>query len=161
MTSKNPKPTFNPWPYSIGAFFVVAILAAVGWVAFCIGHGTDLVAADYYEQEVEYQNQLNRMERARELSSQASVAYVVEEDAIRIQLPPDHAVSGARGVIHLYRPSQVDLDQTFRLQTDDGGEQRLEALQLKGGLWDIRVQWSVDGQEYFVSKRITITRPTT
>ena len=159
MSDEKRPTTFNPWPYSIVAFFAVAILAAVVWVVFCIGHGTDLVAADYYEQEMEYQAQLDRIERADELSDQASVTYLAEEDSIRIQLPPNHAASGARGVIHLYRPSQAQLDQKYRLQPDATGVQRLKALNLQNGLWDVRVQWVVDGQDYFVSKRFTITRP--
>ena len=159
MSEGKVKQPFNPWPYSIGGFFAVAILAAIGWVMFCIGHGTDLVAADYYEQEVEYQDQMNRVGRAQELSSQVAIAYDTELDRIRVQLPVAHAASHPQGSIHLYRPSEANLDQRVRLHTDDQGIQNLDAGQLKDGLWDIRLQWTVDGQEYFVSKRFTIARP--
>ena len=46
------KSRFNPWPVTIIVFFSVAICAAVGFVIFCTRQKVDLVAADYYDQEV-------------------------------------------------------------------------------------------------------------
>lgn len=156
MSTTPDKPVFNPWPWSIIGFFAVAIVAAVSWVVFCLGHGTDLVATDYYEQEMEYQNQLDRLERTRELSGRASIHYEAEGGFIRIQLPPEQAVLQPDGVIHLYRPSQADLDQTVPLQVTTVGEQRLDARSLTPGLWDVRVQWIAKGESFFVNQRIQV-----
>jgi len=149
---------FNPWPYSIIGFFVLAIVGAVVWVTFCIGHSTDLVAADYYEQEVEYQRQLDRMERTRELSGPASVSYEAGSGIIRIQLPPKHAALKPHGAIHLYRPSRAELDQIRRLEVTAAGEQLLDAQALLPGLWDVRVLWTVNGEEFFVNQKLSIAR---
>lgn len=157
MSTISKEPGFNPWPWSILAFFAVAVVAAVVWVTFCIRHGNDLVAADYYEQEVEYQSQLDRMERARELAGRASVTYQVADGFIRIQLPREHAILHPDGVIHLYRPSEAGLDQTVPLQLTDVGEQRLDARSLAPGLWDVRVQWVAQGKEFFLDEKLTIS----
>ena len=158
MNTTSKKSSFNPWPWSIIGFFAVAITAAVVWVAFCIGHSTDLVAADYYEQEVDYQSQLDRMERARELTDQASISYEAAEQCIRIRLPKEQAALNPEGLIHLYRPSQANLDQTLRLQITAVGEQRLETKSLAPGLWDVRVQWTANGKGFFLNRRITVPR---
>lgn len=158
MSTTPERPGFNPWPWSIMAFFAVAITAAVVWVAFCVSHGTDLVAADYYEQEVEYQNQLDRMEHARELGGRATVSYEAADGFIRIQLPPEHAILQPHGVIHLYRPSQAGLDQRLPLRLTATGEQQLDAQLLAPGLWDVRVRWVAQGREFFLNEKLTITR---
>lgn len=156
MSTTPHKLGFNPWPWSIIGFFSVAVMAAVVWVVFCIRHGTDLVAADYYEQEVEYQTRLDSMEHARELADRASISYEPAEGFIRIQLPPEQAILHPDGVIHLYRPSQASLDQTLPLQVTTVGEQRLNTRSLAPGLWDVRVQWIANGEAFFVNQRIVV-----
>lgn len=147
---------FNPWPYSIIGFFALAIVAVVVWVSFCVGHGSDLVAADYYEQEVEYQDQLDRMERGQTLGERASITYDVALGFIRIQVPPEQVALKAAGAIHLYRPSEADLDRTLPLEVNAAGEQRLDVQSLKPGLWEVRVRWAVEGQEFFLNEKLNI-----
>ncbi len=150
--------SFNPWPYSIVGFFSLMIVAAVVWVVFCISHGTDLVAADYYEQEIEYQQQLDRMARVRELSGPAQVSYEPAGDFILVQVPPAHAASQVSGVIHLYRPSQASLDQILPLEVTQAGEQRLKTETLAAGVWNVRLQWTAAGKEYFLEEKVFIQR---
>lgn len=156
MSIDSDKSPFNPWPYSIIGFFVIAIVAAVVWVGFCIGHSTDLVAADYYEQEVQYQDQIDRMERGQSLAGRASITYEGESGSIRIVVPPEHAALKPIGVIHLYRPSEASLDQTLRLNVSPDGEQRLDVGLLKPGLWDVRLRWTVEGSEFFLNEKLSI-----
>ena len=151
-----PSGSFNPWPYSIIGVFAVAVVAAVVWVGFCIGHSSDLVASDYYEQEVEYQNQLDRAERGQGLGSAASITYEGAAGVIRIRLPLAQAGQGMGGSIHLYRPSEADLDRLLPLELDAVGEQTVDARSLKPGLWDVRVQWTVGGQEFFRNEKLRI-----
>ena len=156
MSEPRAKSAFNPWPYSILGFFAVAIVAAVVWVVFCIGHGNDLVAADYYEQEVEYQRQIDRIERTRSLAGDASILYHAGMDRVEIRLPAVHATASPEGVIHFYRPDEAGLDETVRLEVDMEGVQQVDASRLKAGLWDVRVHWRIGGTEFFISDRLTI-----
>src|SRR5215471_8865308 len=96
-----PKRSFNPWPVSIIAFFAVAICCAVGFVIFCSRQTTDLVAADYYEQEVRYQDQLDRVHRAASLQAPATVDYDNAVRRITISLPADHVQQSPKGWIQL------------------------------------------------------------
>lgn len=158
MSANANKPGFNPWPYSIIAFFSIAIAAAAVWIVFCIGHGTDLVATDYYEQELQYQDKLDSMQRVEELAGKASVTYNTNAEMIEIQLPPEQAASNPEGVIYLYRPSQARLDQHLPLQVTAAGEQRLDARVLAPGRWDVRVQWKAQGKEFFLNEKLNIAR---
>lgn len=144
------------WPVAIAAFFTVAIIGCVSFVAFCILNPTDLVAADYYEQEVRYQGHLERLERTRTVSGATSVQHNPDLKTVTVQLPVGHLNSLKDGTIHLYRPSAASLDQRIVLQPDANGRQSIDASRLTPGLWRIRVSWSADGQEYFLDNKLTL-----
>ena len=150
----------NPWPVCIIAFFTVAIVGCAVFIVFCSRHPADLVAADYYEQEVKYQGQMDRIQRAQARAEQASVKYDSDEERIVIALPPNHSVANASGEIHLYRPSATDRDQRLRLEPDARGQQTIDARNLLRGLWRVRVSWTVEKQDYFVDQEIKVFSPT-
>jgi hypothetical protein len=156
--SNTDKRKFEPWPVAIIGFFVVAILGAVTFVVFCSMHPTDLVAADYYEQEVRYQEQMDRIERTRTQTSGASVSYESGSNQIRIQVPQEQVAGGLTGWIHLYRPSAAGLDQRVALSVNAQGQQVVDATDLMAGLWKVRVGWEVGGEEFFHSQDIDLKR---
>jgi hypothetical protein len=154
MTS-NPQ-TRNLWPWAILIAFAVFIAGMAGLIVMACSQRTDLVSGDYYEQELRYQGQLDRVERTRQLQPPATVTYDAERRQLRISLPPDHARSSARGHIHLYRPAAASLDRRLKLDLDANGIQILETQDLRPGAWRIRVSWTAAGQEYFLDQRMVI-----
>ena len=152
------KSAFNPWPVSIIVFFAVAISCAVGFVIFCMGQKVDLVAADYYEQEVRYQDQLDRVHRAASLQAPATISYDPATGRITVSLPADQPKQSLKGWIQLYRPSAANQDQKLPLQVNAAGEQIIEANGLTPGLWHVRVSWKLDGADYFFDQKLVIAR---
>lgn len=145
----------DPWPVSIVAFFIVAIAGCVAFVAFCNFHRTDLVSQDYYEQEIRYQGHMEKVARTQAFPGvNAGIEFELESQTIRIRLPEAHAK--AQGTIHLYRPSSAGMDVSMPLALDAQGSQRVSADKFAPGLWQVKVTWSVDGQEYFLERRISI-----
>ena len=67
--------TRNLWPLGIIATFVVFIIGTASLIVMACSQRTDLVSADYYEKELKFQGQIDRVERTRRAASQASVAY--------------------------------------------------------------------------------------
>jgi hypothetical protein len=147
---------WNPWPTAIITFFTVAILGFAAFVAFCNLHPTDLVAPDYYEQEVRYQAQIDRVQHARSLSETASVVYDPAHQRIVITLPPAHAGTNPTGQIRLYRPSDAGLDRQLKLEPDASGAQSINAANLRPGLWKVQVLWSSGGREFFMDKSLQV-----
>ncbi len=146
----------NPWPYAITAWFVVFITGVVTWVTFAMRQQTDLVGNDYYEQEINYQQQLDRLNRTRLINAQLAVGYDTAQDAITITLPAAQASRATTGSIQLYRPSDAKLDHKFKLAANADGSQRLDARKLRPGLWKVRVEWTVDGQGYFFDQPVVV-----
>ena len=137
----------NPWPYSIIAFFVLAILAISSWVAFAMRNNMELVRADYYVQDVLYQRQIDRLARTSALRAEIDLTYDSAARSLNLLLPQSHA-AGSTGTIHLYRPSDASLDQKFTLALSSEGSQRINVPRLRAGFWKVNVTWTREGQEY-------------
>jgi nitrogen fixation protein FixH len=147
---------WNPWPVSIIAFFTVALIGCVTFVAYCNRHPADLIAADYYEQEVRYQGHIERMQHTQGAAQAATVSYDQATRQIKIALPATQAHTGTVGQIQLYRPSELNQDRQIKFQPDINGVQAINAADLLPGLWVVRVSWTVDKQDYYVDQRIII-----
>jgi hypothetical protein len=152
---KNGK-SLNPWPICIIAFFAVAIIGCATFIVFCSRHPADLVAADYYEQEVRYQGQMDRIQHVEQGAQPATVIYNAATRRIIVSLPPQQSPSRTSGKIQLYRPSASDLDRVVKLQPNQFGVQTIDASTLVPGLWKVRVSWEVDAREYFVDQKLVI-----
>ena len=150
------KPTRNLWPTSIAAFFIIAIIFIATFIAFAVRQRDDLVSVDYYEREVRYQSQLDTMNRSQPFAMQNVVAFEPAQQEIIVTLPVDQ-ISGAKGSIHLYRPSDARLDRELPLALNNEGIQRLDAKKMSDGLWKVRVKWTTNGQEYFVEQPVIVT----
>lgn len=147
---------FNPWPVSIIVFFTIAILGCGTFITFCSRHPADLISPNYYEEEVRYQGQINRLQHTQERAALASVSYNPAGKLITVSLPPEHSRAKASGRIQLYRPSAVNLDRQIQLETNPQGIQSIDAAALLPGLWKVRVTWTVADHDYFMDQKVVI-----
>src|SRR3954469_14155038 len=74
------------WPVGIVAAFVVFICGTISLVVFACSQKQDLVSSDYYEQEIRFQGQLEKVERAYRSAQPASIAYDSAAKCIRISV---------------------------------------------------------------------------
>jgi hypothetical protein len=125
------------------------------WIVLAVRQDMDLVRADYYEHEMRYQDQIDRLGGTLALGSQIAISYSPAEQAIVVALPAAHA-SAAQGCVRLYRPADARLDREVPLRIGPDGRQRVEAKTLRGGLWKVRVEWTVDGREYYSDQPLVI-----
>jgi nitrogen fixation protein FixH len=58
--------------------------------------------------------------------------------------------------VHLYRPSSAGLDQKLKLEPDAKGVQTIDAAKLLPGLWEVRVFWTADRRDYFISRKVYV-----
>jgi hypothetical protein len=149
---------WDPWPVSIIAFFIVAIIGCVTFVVFCTRHTADLVAADYYDQEVRYQGQMDRVQRTQQRGQLASVSYDAARKQIAIALPATRSRGAATGSVQLYRPSAASLDREFKFEAGPTGVQTIDAAGLEPGLWRVRISWTIDHMDYFIDEKLIISR---
>ena len=146
----------NIWPYAIIAYFVVFITGIVAWVSFATRHDDQLVRADYYDHEIKYQSQIERVARTRALKDESIIVYHPAQKTIRITFPDELRGQNIEGNIHLYRPSDARLDKRISLSPSIDGIQQISVGGLQQGLWKLRLDWKLDDAEYYIEKSLVL-----
>ncbi len=159
MNTPEPKPVAprrSLWPYMIIGYFVIFISAMAVWIVFALRQDMDLVRKDYYEEEIRFQKHLDSAVRTQSVRSEVRADYDQAKQSILITLPVGHLAQQPRGSIQLYRPSDAKLDRQFELALDSQGRQLLDVRAIRSGLWKIRVNWNVNGQDFFFDQSLVV-----
>ena len=77
------------WPVGIAVIYIFFMVVVIGVVIFSTYHKVDLVSDDYYEQEMRYQQQIDRIERAGSLSKSVEWIYDQNLQSVTIQFPSE------------------------------------------------------------------------
>lgn len=78
----------EPWPTALVAYFIF-IGCIIAYTAWALRQRVDLVGTDYYDQEIRYQQQIDRLGRTREFARDVAAAYDAAQSVINISsLPP-------------------------------------------------------------------------
>jgi hypothetical protein len=141
--------TCNLWPHAIIAWFVIFGSAMAAWITFAVRQNLDLVRADYYEDEVHYQQHLNRLKQTLPIRDHVAIQYDALKSEMMVQLPTPPPNGKVTGRILFYRPSEAALDFEVPLGVDDQGRQQIPLGNLRAGLWKARAEWRSAGQEFF------------
>jgi len=140
----------SPWPWAIGLIMVSVLAGVIAFSARSIRSGVDLVAPDYYAQEIRHQARIEATRRALALGTNAVVAWQAGELNVSIA-----GAAGATGTVTFYRPAASALDRELPLTLDGDGRQTSQAP-LAPGLWRIRTAWSQAGQDYYLERAIVV-----
>lgn len=151
-------PIKNPWPAGLVIFFIVFIGYIVGFVIFSSSQRMDLVREDYYDQEIRFQQQIDRVQHTAPILAFAGVKYDVKDSTVTVSLPSAVAAAKVSGTINFYRPSDAGLDHEVDLVLDQHGAQTVDVRGLRTGLWKVRVEWKDKTQDYFFERRVVIAR---
>ena len=126
------------------AVYMVGIIAVV-WYTMTLD--VNLVAEDYYQQEIAYEDQIDRLKNTESLIEKPSFEKSANGQLIILSFPSD--LDPAKGQIVFYRPSDFTMDRKFKLELDDLNQQGFVVASLKTGLWKAKVTWEMEGKSYF------------
>lgn len=121
-------------------------------VVISISKNTDLVADNYYEQELKYQNQIDILKNSEKLGQSIQIDKGENEIIIRSSEPLETAK--LNGEISFYRTSNAAKDFKVKLELDPDGTQKIYSRNLDRGLWKLKMDLSEGDKKYFVEKSI-------
>jgi nitrogen fixation protein FixH len=123
----------------------------ISMVVICVRQDDiHLVTQNYYEEEIKYQDQIDKIVNASLLEYEA-MAYDAQRRLIELNLP-----KGAKGTLHLFRPSDARLDQKLDFDIQDDEANAINLSELKPGYWKIKMTWVEDETSYYLEKKINI-----
>ncbi|QNE38133.1 nitrogen fixation protein FixH [Hymenobacter sp. NBH84] len=149
-------PTRTLWPYAI----VTAFLLFGSYIGYMVSQtmrtNVDLVSPTYYQQELAYQQRIESVARTAALPVAVTITHDTAASQLQVQLPPSFAGRRIAGQLHFFRPSNLHLDFNLPLQPGSDLTQRLNTQKMARGFWRLRVEFTADGQAYFVEKDLGI-----
>ena len=138
------------------------VLAFVGFISFImyfvIQMNTEdradheLVAKDYYKQELAYQQQIDAEKKAAELGAQLKIEKFTE--GFKVSFPDNFEPKNITGKVSLYRPSNRHLDFNFPISLSNT-HLLIPDNRLVGGRWDIAIEWQYKGKSFLHKEKLT------
>lgn len=145
--------------FNWGTGIVIAFAAFICFILFFVyrmssDHHVDhqLVTEDYYQAELNYQNEIDAERNARGLDQKITTEKT--EQGLLLHFPESYQNKNIQGTVSLYRPSNEHLDfdlpaslsDPFLLIPDD---------RLLEGRWDLKIAWEDQGKTYLQKLKIT------
>lgn len=144
------------WGYGIALTYIVFFIAVMATVFFSFTKDVNLVTEDYYEQEIEYQNKINRLEETNKLNYKPSIN--VTKKFILIGFPDSLEYSKLSGKINFYRPSDHKNDFSLDLDLTSEFRQEISTDKLNIGYWKINLEWIYDNKNYLIEKSFFVEK---
>lgn len=142
------------WPTGIIiaiASFVIFILSFVYKVTFLPEYDHHLVSEDYYMDELNYQQEIDKQNKGLDLKENVTLQKVAK--GLLISFPSEFDYSKITGSISFLRLSneKIDFIQPIQLTSND---LLIEDKNLVEGRWDVKIEWTVDSKTYLLKEKI-------
>lgn len=147
------KKPINLWPYGIVLTFLIFCSFMIGFAVYSTKSKTELVAEDYYDQEIQYQQVIDGKNRMAGLSSSLELVRHAEQLVVKLPTELHQADSGH---IRFYRPSNENFDYRADWAAFENGQLTIPADQFVAGPYQLVLQLYLAGDLYFHEERITI-----
>ena len=137
------------------------VLAFIGFISFIMyfvinmntneKYDHDLVTEDYYKQELEFQNDIDKEQNSKNLST--NITWKKTDKGLVIVFPETLKAENISGKVFLYRPSnkQFDFETPISLSNHN---LLIPDKRLLDGRWNINVDWQYNGKSYLYKKEI-------
>lgn len=131
----------------------VGFVAMIGtMVFFTMREHVDLVSADYYQKELKYQDQIDRMSASKSLAVQPEVR--VSRENVTIVFP---SLEGdVNGNLNFYRPADASRDFSLPISIDSARTQVVPADRFVSGLYTVQISWTANGKNYYNETPVSI-----
>jgi hypothetical protein len=106
------------WGYKIAILYISFVAIILTGVIASTFQDYHLVRQDYYEAEIAYEDRIQEIENFKALSQKPEM--VLQGTQLALAFP--EGMQQAMGTVHLYRPSDSDLDKKYPLALVDGGQ---------------------------------------
>lgn len=141
-----------------GTGIVLAFISFISFIMYFIitmnvddKYSHDLVSEDYYADELQYQNDIDKLKKSKNLEE--NISYEKSAEGLIIKFPKTFDYKNITGKVFLYRPSnkQLDFDTAISLSKSN---LLIPDKRLVDGRWNIKVDWQYKGNSYLFKKSI-------
>lgn len=132
-----------------GGFVILIAILVIG----SMRQSFDLVAPDYYGQEIKYQNVIDAGKNQSELST--AVALTTNTNSIVFQFPPELQGKTLSGTLHFYSPVNASWDKNFPL-TVEKNTMTVNRSELRNTTYTVKMSWETEGKKYYQESELKL-----
>ena len=138
------------WGHGIAIFFACFVAFMLFLVVKSHQQNIDLVTENYYEQELKYQQQIDKVQNTKDLKEGVKVSH--SKGSIAIHFPK--MAESISGNVQIFRPSDARFDMESTLSPDVEGRQQIATTELPAGYYRIKINWKAGAKEYYTEEAI-------
>ncbi len=142
------------WGTKITLVYVGFVMLIVSLVFISATNKSELVAADYYEQELKFQDRIDAIKNEQELA--VTINYEVLTQFIALNYLTKEIKNDFKGEVLFFRPSDSKKDIEVPLKFDSEGKQMINKSLLSKGMYKMCVYWKNEGKHFYKEAMITI-----
>lgn len=146
---------FN-WGTGIVLAVTLFVIATLSVVSYLISLDFYLVSNDHYQEGVEYQQTIDKKQRAENLENPVVVLFDEPTVSIKLIFPQELLSDSLSGNVTFYRPNNPEQDKRYKLELDQEGRQSIPVGEFEEGRWKLTVEWESDSLLYIEEKNIFI-----
>ena len=142
------------WGKGILIAIIVFLAGTAVMIGIAVNSNYDLVASNYYEQGIKYQDKIDKINRTNALPEKTSIEFSGE--TVSITMPKMFSADKIKGDVKFYRPSNAGKDFKIPLQLNSENIMLIGTDKLEKGFWKIQVEWSVENAQYYNESFFTV-----
>jgi len=150
------KGKIHPWALGISILIALFIIGTVILVIVISSEHYSLVEEDYYEEELVYQEQIDRLKRTQALEDKPAISFDQSSVSCTLLFPDSTTGSDVRGKIHFFRVSDSRHDFSRDIHLDESGREQYDMRDRESGQWIVKLSWGENGEGYYLEERIFI-----
>ena len=142
-----------------GTGIVIAFVAFISFIMYFIitmmtdsKYDHDLVVEDYYKQELQFQDDINKEKNAQDLTE--NLSWKKSAEGISILFPENLQKENITGKVFLYRPSNKQLDFETSIISLSDSNLLIPDKRLVDGRWNIKIDWQYKGNSYLFKEAL-------
>jgi len=139
------------WGKWIFLSFVLFAVFIGTLVSICVRQDISLVSKTYYQDELNYQSELERKQNTESLSQKPEIKFV-DDDAVQVRFAGFNQPES--GELTLYSPSDIRADRTFSFSATQGPQQTFALGEMKKGLYKAKMTWTASGKSFYFEQTI-------
>ncbi len=141
----------NYWGKGIAATYIIFVIVTLTMTYSMMTRNVDLVAINYYDKEIKYQDQIDKINNSKRLAE--VLKYELTGGAVVFAFPKIGDISGE---YVFYRPSDSKQDFKIKIQPDKDNRQAIDLSSFARGYWKVKIEWKSGGTEYYDEEQIIL-----
>jgi len=144
------------WGKGIILSFVLFIAIIFTMVYISVNTEFSLVSENYYEQEINYEDQLNSIRNFNALDVPPAFQFDRRQGEISLTFDPTLAEAMREGKVVFFRASNARYDKELPLSLDEDNQFKIPANTLLKGAWTLQLSWSDENSSYYKEIKFVI-----